>query len=917
MAKQLKSLKYIFKIHSSRLRRNKWRMNLTIEDAKKNEEIISLADSQTLRFIGDIKKYEVSEDEVNTLKKQIIKLRNLPTSKENREKIKELYKQKNNMLFTEDYICIVMDKTKDFDRCNSKKGFFINGIKYKRLVGTTGGIKNETIVYVSEKLYDKLNKKLENGRNTQIPLVPAKLEAYKSLSCSASIPVTNPKGVLVIKDGETHFKTRVIKIDDTNSEYPKMTYEEDYPIDLAFCDGCAMILPSLAKIWAGDLKENYLPSGFCIRNSWCKGMLFTFDFIDFAEKVAGTYLVKDAWGNDVDVRDVEIVLTTNMLKLWNCYNSIEHYLSCCKKNGYTFSVSKVCPEKLENERNMNYQFLQSYEFSDEDIEELIKPTIDEIKDVLGGDYRKTLLFLKGIHLEDENINIGNYDFEKSLMINPEMINDPFVKQRIHGLIEKRIKQAKIGVIKVSGNYSIVSGDLYALCQHMFGMEITGLLKANEYYSQTWLDKGINKVTAFRAPMTCHNNIKAMNFINNDEIRYWFRYMTTCTVLNAWDTTTHAMNGCDFDSDAFIETDNPIILKNTKDLPAIICVQKSAIKKIVTEEDLIQSNKDGFGDDIGSTTNRITGMFEVLSGFEKNSLEYKELMYRIMCGQHFQQCAIDKAKGIISKPMPKEWYEYKANKINPEDSDEIKRQKEFNLKILADKKPYFFGYIYPQIMNTYKKYIRDTNTNCLLRFGLTVEELKNKENKTEDELLYLKYYESRMPVGMNSCVLNKICWRIEKEFDGFLEKVRYDKFDYSILKSNVDYSSSIFKQIQKLHEEYNREIRQYSQTIKKEKIEKEERKIKRQVFKDDFKQRAIEICSNEDELCDIVVDLCYRNNTSKQFAWDIVGKTMINNLLKKNEYKFTYPVLDDNGDIEFGGYRFSMKEKYIRSEVEIE
>jgi hypothetical protein len=216
-----------------------------------------------------------------------------------------------------------------------------------------------------------------------------------------------------------------------------------------------------------------------------------------------------------------------------------------------------------------------------------------------------------------------------------------------------------------------------------------------------------------------------------------------------------MNGMDEDGDALIETNNPVILRNTRELPAFIYVQKSAVKKIVTEEDLIQSNKDGFGDDIGSTTNRITGMFEVLAGFKKDDLEYKELMYRIMCGQHFQQCAIDKAKGIISKPMPKEWYEYKVNKINLEDDEKTKKQKEFNLRILADKKPYFFGYIYPQIMNIYKKYIRDTNTNCLLRFGLTVEELKNKENKTDDEILYLKYYETRLPVGMNTCVLNKI------------------------------------------------------------------------------------------------------------------------------------------------------------------
>jgi len=40
------------------------------------------------------------------------------------------------------------------------------------------------------------------------------------------------------------------------------------------------------------------------RFSFEKGVVFTFDFIDFAEKVAGSYIVHDVWGNEVDVRNV-------------------------------------------------------------------------------------------------------------------------------------------------------------------------------------------------------------------------------------------------------------------------------------------------------------------------------------------------------------------------------------------------------------------------------------------------------------------------------------------------------------------------------------------------------------------------------------------------------------------------------------
>lgn len=80
------------------------------------------------------------------------------------------------------------------------------------------------------------------------------------------------------------------------------------------------------------------------------------------------------------------------------------------------------------------------------------------------------------------------------------------------------------------------------------------------------------------------------------------------------------------------TDNRVLVDNLKDLPAIMCVQRRASKKIVTEEDAVAANIASFGDDIGKTTNWITSMFEVRSHFEKDSEEYKTLDYRIRCGQ---------------------------------------------------------------------------------------------------------------------------------------------------------------------------------------------------------------------------------------------------------------------------------------------
>ena len=87
------------------------------------------------------------------------------------------------------------------------------------------------------------------------------------------------------------------------------------------------------------------------------------------------------------------------------------------------------------------------------------------------------------------------------------------------------------------------------------------------------------------------------------------------------------------------TDNPVLLRNTKNKPTIICLQKRAGKTVPTEKELVKANKLAFNDDIGVVTNHVTSMFETQAGFPQDCDEYKELEYRIMCGQHYQQCTI--------------------------------------------------------------------------------------------------------------------------------------------------------------------------------------------------------------------------------------------------------------------------------------
>ena len=840
------------------------------------------------------------------IKAAIRRLRKEPNSLQNRRRIKKLYEELDAVQFKPDYLCVIMDKEKDYLR--ACKGFSINGITYHRLLGTNGGVKNETIVFISDKHGDEIRKRIDNGRDMSVELVPAKLEAYKALTCSASIPVSLPRGILVVNDCETQFTSDIIYINDEADGEPVMEERPGAVVDLNESDGYGLMLPALADRWAEEIGIDYRPSGVNTRFSWEKGMVFCFDFLEFAEKVAHTYMVTDAWGVQRDIRDVELILTTSMLKLWDSYGSCEEYIENCLSNNYSFGVAKVCPRALESERNLNYQFIQSYDLCDEDIEELIKPTMSDIKDILFADYKKTILFLKGVGLNEDNVDRIEDDYAKALMVDPAMINDPYVQSKIFQLIKNKINEAKVGVIKVHGNYSIVSGDPFSLCQSIFGLEVTGLLKSGEIYNAYWSAKSANALACFRAPMTCHNNIRLVNINRTSDAEHWYRYMTTCTIFNSWDTAAHALNGMDKDGDLVMLTDNRVLVDNLRSLPALMCIQRKAKKKVVSEEDAIFANINSFGDDIGKTTNRITAMFEVQSRYPIDSKEYKILDYRIKCGQLFQQNAIDRAKGIISKPMPREWHDrHHAMMIEDQETRQL------YLSILADKKPYFMRYIYPDLMRQYNTYIKNTSKKSQREFSMTIDELLLKDDlaRTEQEQEFIRYYLNCMPVGVGDCVTNRICKRFEQEFDGYLGKhSASEDFNYEIMKSGIEYSKSQYTSILRLFEDYNRRVRDYTIYANRERIDSDEVFSHTQMMRAEFRSACDIVCSNSKCLCDILLDICYRRSCTKNFVWNMCGKEIVNNLLEKNDHKICFPVMDPDGSIEFSGNRFSFYKKEV-------
>ena len=939
MSKQKKLQQYIYKIDSNLLVKKDWDLTLSIEDARKIDGlVVALADSQVLSWINELNGTQDYDDKAKNIKREIKWLKKQPTNKENKRRISELYKALYKLQFKEDYVCIVMNKKSHYKRAN--QGFKINGITYKRLFCTTGGVKMSTVVYVSERIVDELKKRISNGRNEQKPIVPAKYGAYESLCASGSLEVSWPRdenapipgGVIVVQDCYTHFKADVIDVDDSNyPEEPMVTLMKDQDIKNDCTDGCSIITPELSRRWNGELNGDYdrTISGFNLRNAFLKGMTFTFDIVKFAEEVVGAsencpekYLITDVWGQKRDIRDALLIVTESQLKLWSSYSSWEDYYNNCIKNKYTFRIAKTAPyfEELDEVRQLNYQFIQSLDLSDDDVQELIYPTVQEIKDIMGLDVRKTIAYLCGKRLDDETVEYADV-FAKALMIEPSMIDDPFIRNKIRKMIARRIRDAKIGVLDAQSNFQIISGDLYALAENMFGLSPTGLLKAGEIYSKFWSSKGINKVLCARAPMSNEHSLITQNIAYGVKLDEWFQYVDSVVVINAWDTAPMALNGCDMDGDLLYTTTNQALMRNQTNFPALRCLQRNAQKKVVTEEDLIQSNLQGFGSQIGQITNRCTAITSLMANYPKDSEEYKILKYRTQCFQNGQQNEIDKAKGIVTEPLPKSWWVMKENWIKEDDSPEEIAKKQLYAKLCAHKKPYFFAYNYSQLKTEYDTFIKNARSNAMSLYKKDldqfIEEYNNGQLTDENEIQFMKNFHYKLPLDQSASTMNRICWAIEREFDG-VDLFKDVVFDYSILKSQGEYSRNTANMVKHICNTYKPSVmlaKKHVATQKDQENDEDWQSV--DIIEQNLIENLYVHCPNEEELCDILVDLCYGGNIPKQIVWKACGNVILNRLLQRHNGKMSYPHRDDNGDFWCQGIKYSMKEIIVNGGEDFE
>lgn len=429
-------------------------------------------------------------------------------------------------------------------------------------------------------------------------------------------------------------------------------------------DGLGIMLPSLSK------------KNIQVRCPWIKGLLTSFNYIEYIKENNYSTKVKDIYDKEWDIEEdnIQIIFTKSQFKLWSFYKDWQEY----KNNFIEYNcTANICMQDEDEYKDMqiNYQMLQQLvNMSDEQIEILCKDFKELIKKV-HTDRKSQLEFLKATKKNEKR----NY-FQEALRIYPEMLTSAYVKDKISKTITKAKKEACSGKIKIKNSRRVfILSDPTAFSDWLFGgnKNPKGYLKDGEVYCNLY--KTETKLDVLRSPSlsfehAIRNNVRATN--GNYK---WF--ITDGLYTSCHDVISKVLLfDCDGDEALVLSTDWIIdlaeeMIKKYNINPIYFEMGKAGAKEI---------NADNIADsllfvyhkaNIGKVSNTMTRLWN-----RDNPMQYYEVMQKLCA---YNNDVIDSAKTLSIPKLPKDINEVIKNDKYPYFFQYAKNKKELQCKPMSN------------------------------------------------------------------------------------------------------------------------------------------------------------------------------------------------------------------------------------------
>ena len=437
-------------------------------------------------------------------------------------------------------------------------------VHYKMLYRSTGKAKKGSCMFIADRLYNKAKNFLYMG--IKLPEVNAKIveiSAYTPLISSGIVGRVriNPNNILILKDIDRFFETNIISIETDSDKHCFARHVDKYKLKNTLFDGQALIDSSIFPDWG----NGYI----LLRHHFCKMAAFNTNiqkfFKDYFEEEYYTAKVKDMFGVEHYVKDIELITTDNAMKWLKFDKSYDYWCKWVRDNDCQFGIVKTAHQsKLGDNQKMSYQMVNSLD--EKIMSSVVKESVDYVEK-LKTDNSVFMDYLK------RNENFSN-DYEVLIALcehNSEFYRSTYFRSRKKDIIKSYVLNLKSGkIIQNAENLTIV-GSPYAMLlyaatgdENIVDQDITFSYEENTIQCSTNRFNDGEYLAFFRSPFNSKNNLTYLHNVHNEIFDKYFNFGKQVIAINMNGTDFQDRNnGSDQDSDFGFTTNQKDIVEHAR------------------------------------------------------------------------------------------------------------------------------------------------------------------------------------------------------------------------------------------------------------------------------------------------------------------------------------------------------------------
>ena len=501
-------------------------------------------------------------------------------------------------------------KIKELREHYYENGFILDGVHYVRYKRSAGSSREGKCLFIDERLYKAMSKWSECGLKPKTDL--ASWESYKALSLSSikgtvEIPLD---GILFVPDYKSTFTEEVISVELQDGNLTAEQKQTQITND----------------IWDGEslLDESVFMNGYAdkhmllLRNKFFKSCAFRTKLQKWIEDKNIT--LEDLRNRGfitlaTDVSQIVMVTMLNSLKYLKFAGGLteKNIRKWVDNVSTTFGVVKWDKGTRFFHGDMvqsSYQLLNTLGLDKTQVEELLKPSFDYISLIRSNTdfmrYHFSDAYVRESDGEEKKVPDGlaeRADVIFRLLFSCSFFDCTALYANFRNDIVSGLKSnLRRGHILLDGTNATLFGNGPELLKYIAGEDITSELKKGQIYSKRFTNGA--KLLCARSPHITMGNLYCVENNLDGGIWDYFDLGNNIVCVNAIrENVQQRLNGCDYDSDTMLVTDDKLLVETAekyKDFFKVpVCEIETAGK---TDQTLAELDHDTSENKIGEIVN---------------------------------------------------------------------------------------------------------------------------------------------------------------------------------------------------------------------------------------------------------------------------------------------------------------------------